>query len=334
MPSPELGGVGMRRREFLNVVVCAAATLLLAARAQQGKPMRRIGVLLFGTPDTDPNLGAFLRGLRSLGYAESQNILIEYRYAEGKPDRLRRLAGELVAIKPDLIFALGGDVAPFVRAATSTIPIVMAVSNDPVQAGLVASLARPGGNITGVTFVSSDLAAKRLQFLREIAPDLARVAVIWNPDHVDPEYREMQTAAKTLGIQIQSLEVRSVEDFDAAFQTATNARIQGIIPITSRLMITNRPRIIQFANQRRLLLAAGFGPWAREGALLSYGPDTDAITQRAAAYVDKILRGAKPDELPIEQPTKFQLVINGKTAKSLGLDIPPTLLATADQVID
>jgi putative tryptophan/tyrosine transport system substrate-binding protein len=188
----------------------------------------------------------------------------------------------------------------------------------------VASLARPGGNITGVTFVSSDLAAKRLQMLREIAPDLGRVAVIWNPDHVD----------KRLGIQIQSLEVRSVEDFSVAFQVATNAQIQALIPISSRLMFTNSPRIIQFSNEHQLLLACGFGPWAREGALFSYGPDIDAITYRAAAYVDKILRGAKPDELPIEQPTKFQLVINAKTAKSLGLKIPPALLATADQVID
>ena len=322
------------RRQFIFAVGGTAVAWPLSLRAQPRKPMQRIGVFLFGTPDSDPNLGAFLRGLRDLGYIESQNIVIEYRYAEGKPDRLRSLAGELVAIKPDLIFAHGGDVSPSARVATSTIPIVVAVSNDPVQAGLVASLAHPGGNITGVTFVSSDIAAKRLQFLREIAPNLARVAVIWNPDLVYPEYRETQAAAKTLGIQIQSLEVRSVEDFDAAFQTATNARIQGIIPVTSRLMITNRPRIIQFANQRRLLLAAGFGPWAREGALLSYGPDTDAITQRAAAYVDKILRGAKPNELPIEQPTKFQLVINGKTAKSLGLDIPPTLLAIADRVIE
>ena len=173
-----------------------------------------------------------------------------------------------------------------------------------------------------------------MQFLREIAPNLARVAVIWNPDHVDPEYRETQTAAKTLGIQLQSLEVRSAEDFDTAFQIATDARIEALIPITSRLMLTNRPRIIEFSRQHQLLLASGFGPWLREGALLSYGPDTDASTKRAAVYVDKILHGAKPDELPIEQPTKFQLLINGKTAKSLGLDIPPTLLATADQVIE
>ena len=159
--------------------------------------------------ETDPNYGSFRRGLSELGYVENQNIELEPRFAEGKPERLPVLARELVAAKPDLIYVLGGDVATFVRGATSTIPIVMAVSNDPVQSNLVASLARPGGNITGVTFVSSDLAAKRLQYLREIAPDLARVAVLWNPDHIDPEYREMQAAAKTLGVRIQSLEVRA-----------------------------------------------------------------------------------------------------------------------------
>src|SRR5262245_49689075 len=321
------------RRKFL-VALGGAASWPLAARAQQAQRMRRIGVLLFGTPDTDPNLGAFLRGLRDLGYIEAQNIVVEYRYAGGKPDRLRGLAGELVAIKPDLIFALGGDVAPAARVATTAIPIVVAVSNDPVQAGLVASLAHPGANITGVTFVSSDLAAKRLQFLRELAPNLVRLAVLWNPDHVDPEYREMQGAAKTLGIQVRSLEVRSADDFESAFEAATNERIQALMPITSRLMLINRARIIEFSRQHKLLLASGFGPWAKEGALLSYGPDTDESTMRAAAYVDKILRGAKPSELPIEQPTKFQLVINSKTAKSLSVDIPPSLLATADQVLE
>jgi putative tryptophan/tyrosine transport system substrate-binding protein len=323
----------LKRREFITLLGGTAAWPL-AARAQQPERMRRIGALLFGTPETDPNLGAFRQGLRELGYLEGQNIVTEYRYAEGRPERLRALASELVAVKPDVIFALGGDVAPFVRAATSTIPIVMVVSLDPVQTGLVASLARPGGNITGVTFVSSDLAAKRLQFLREMAPNLERVAVIWNPDHIDPEYRETQAAAKELGIQIQSLEVRSRDDFDAAFQAATTARTQALIPVSSRLMTTNRPRIIQFSTQRRLLLASGWGPWAREGALLSYGPDLDVITQRAAAYVDKILRGARPGELPVEQPTKFQLVINGKTAKAFRLQVPDKLLALADEVIE
>jgi len=322
------------RRELIATLGGVVATWPLAVGAQQSKRIPRIGVLLFGTPDTDPNLPAFLQGLRELGYAEAQNITIEYRYAEGRPDRLPRLAGELVAIKPDLIFALGGDVAPSAAVATSTIPIVMAVSNDPVQAGLVASLAHPGRNITGVTFVSSDLAAKRLQFLRDIAPSLNRIGVIWNPDHADPEYREVQSAAKTLGLQVQSLEVRAGEDFESAFQAATNHRVQALMPITSRLMLINRGRIIEFSKQHQLFVASGFGPWAREGALLSYGPDTDASAKRAAAYVDKVLRGAKPDELPIEQPTKFQLVINSQTAKLLSLDIPPSLLATADQVIE
>ena len=324
----------MNRREFIKLLGGTSVSWPLVARAQQRDKIRRIGVLLFGTPDTDPNLGAFLRGLRDLGYVESQNIAIEYRYAEGKPDRLRSLAAELVANKPELIFALGGDVAPSVRAATSTVPIVVVVSNDPVQSNLVASLARPGGNLTGVTFVSSDLAAKRLQLLHDIAPNLVRVAVIWNPDHVDPEYRETQDAAKALAIQIQSLEVRRVEDFDAVFQTAADARVQAVIPISSRLMTLNRSRIIQFSGQRHLVLASGWGPWAKEGALFSYGPDLDVITRRAAAYVDKILHGAKPDELPIEQPTRFQLVINAKTARAFGLNVPSTLLATADEVIE
>ena len=327
--------VTIGRRELLAALGGAAVAwprLVLAQRA--GKAVPRVGALLFGTPETEPNVGAFRRGLRDLGYVEAQNLVIEYRYAEGKPERLRALAVELVAIKPDVIFALGGDVAPLVRAATSTIPIVMAVSQDPVQTGLVASLARPGGNITGVTFVSSDLAAKRLQFLHEMAPDLARVAVIWNPDHIDPEYRETQIAGKTLGIQIQSLEVRATDNFDAAFQAAISARAQALVPVSSRLMTANRARIIQFSGQRRLLLASGWGPWAREGALFSYGPDLDVITRRAAVYVDKILRGARPDELPVEQPTTFQLMINGKTAKALGLTVPRSLLSIADEVIE
>ena len=326
---------GIRRRHFITLLGGAAIAwprLVLAQHAR--KAVARVGALLFGTPETEPNVGAFRRGLRDLGYVEAQNLVIEYRYAEGKPERLRALAVELVAIKPDVIFALGGDVAPLVRAATSTIPIVMAVSQDPVQTGLVASLARPGGNITGVTFVSSDLAAKRLQFLHEMAPDLARVAVIWNPDHIDPEYRETQIAGKTLGIQIQSLEVRATDDIDAAFQAAISARAQALVPVSSRLMTANRARIIQFSAQRRLLLASGWGPWAREGALFSYGPDLDVITRRAAVYVDKILRGARPDELPVEQPTTFQLVINGKTAKALGLTVPRSLLSIADEVIE
>ena len=333
-PASRRRGDRMKRRKFIAGFGAMAAWPVAAMAQRSGKPAPRVGVLLYGTPETDPNYGSFRRGLRELGYVEGQNIVLEPRSAESKPERLPVLARELVAAKPDLIYVLGGDVAPFVRSATSTIPIVMAVSNDPVQSGLVASLARPGGNVTGVTFVSSDLAAKRLQFLRELAPQLARVAVLWNPDHVDPEYRETQIAGRTLDVQVQSLEVRSPADFDRAYQTALSVRAEALMPVSSRLLTLDRAGIIAFAAQHRLLLASGWGPWAREGAILSYGPDLDDITRRSAAHVDKILRGASPAELPVEQPTRFQLVINGKVAKILGLRLPEKLLALADEVIE
>lgn len=322
----------MNRREVITLLAGAAA--LPIARPTQGadKPAPRVGVLLYGTPD--PNYDSFRRGLRELGYIEGQSIVLEPRSAEGKPERLPTLARELVALKPDLIYVLGGDVAPFARAATSTIPIVMAVSNDPVQSNLVASLAHPGGNITGVTFVSSDLAAKRLQFLRELAPQLSRIAVLWNPDHVDPEYREIEAASKTLSVEVHSLEVRSRADFEIAYQSALKVRAEALIPVSSRLVTLDRAGILAFADRHRLLLASGWGPWAREGALLSYGPDLDDITRRSASHVDKILHGASPADIPIEQPTRFKLVLNARTAKTLGLTIPEKLLALADEVIE
>jgi putative ABC transport system substrate-binding protein len=326
--------LAVKRREFITLLAGATVSPFAAHAQHVGRRVPRVGVLLYGTAETDPNYGAFRRGLRELGYVENQNIVIEPRSAEGMPERLPVLARELVAAKPDLIYVLGGDVAPFVRAATSTIPIVMAVSNDPVRSNLVASLARPGGNITGVTFVSSDLAAKRLQFLHELAPQLARIAVLWNPDHVDPEYRETQVAGKTLGIQVHSLEARSRADFESAYQTALSVGAEALIPVSSRLMTVDRAGIIAFAARHRLLLASGWGPWAREGALLSYGPDLDEITRRSAAHVDKILRGASPADIPVEQPTRFQLVLNANSAKALALAIPERLRALADEVIE
>jgi len=324
----------MKRRQVIALLASAALSPLTAHAQRAGKLAPRVGVLLYGTAETDPNYGSFRRGLRELGYVENQTIVLEPRSAESKPERLPELARELVAAKPDLIYVLGGDVAPFVRAATSAIPIVMAVSNDPVRSNLVASLARPGGNMTGVTFVSSDLAAKRLQFLHDLAPKLARVAVLWNPDHVDPEYRETQAAGKALGIQVQSLEARSRADFESAYQTALSVGAEALIPVSSRLMTLDRSGIIAFANRNRLLLASGWGPWAREGALLSYGPDLDEVSRRSAAHVDKILRGASPADIPIEQPTRFQLVLNARSAKALGLTIPERLRALADEVIE
>ena len=304
----------------------------LCAEAQPAGKVARLGVLLLGA--ADPNLDAFRQGLRELGHIEGQNLVIEYRTAEGNAGRLADLAVELVRLKPDVIFALGGDVAPFAKHATRTVPIVMVNSADPVKGGLVASLARPGGNVTGVTALSADLAAKRIQFLKEAAPAISRVGVLWNPDHADDELHETQAAARTLGIQIQSLEVRGPADFEGAFQAAVRGRAEAVIVVSSRQMALNRARILEFAGSSKLPLVCGWGPWAQGGALFSYGPDLNPLVRRAAIFVDKILRGAKPADLPVEQPTKFELVINMKTANALGLTIPPSLLLRADRVID
>jgi ABC-type uncharacterized transport system substrate-binding protein len=330
------------RRIGLAVILSVSVLLVLllaqsrreSAEAQQTGKVPRVGVLMYGSPEGDPNILALRLGLTELGYVDSRNIKLEFRYAAGKPERLRDLAAQLAADKPDVIVAFGGDVAPIMRAATSALPIVMVISNDPVEAGLVASMARPGSNVTGVTFVSSDLAAKRLQFLKDIAPRISRVGILWNPDHVDPEYRETQKAAASLGVRLQALEVRSAKDFDAAWDAATGAQLEAVIAVSSRLMTLNRQRILESAQQRRLMLVSGWGPWAKEGALLSYGPDLDAIVRRAAGYVDRILKGAKPGDLPIEQPTKFELVINARTAKAFGLTVPQTVMLQASQVIE
>jgi putative ABC transport system substrate-binding protein len=321
----------LRRRALLAGVIASA----IVPRAVGAQPVKvvRLGVLVFGTPETDV-FPVIRRGLAGLGYVEGRNVVFEHRYADGRPERLSELAVDLVRAKPDLIIAAGGDVAPFAKQATSTIPIVMFTSADPVQGGLVTSLARPGGNVTGLTFVSSELAGKRLQFLKEAAPGLTRVAVLWNPDHPDDEFRATQEAGRSLGVQIVSLEVRRRDDFDGAFALATRERTEAVIVVSSRLMTLNRARILDLAARNRLLLASGWGPWAAEGGLLSYGPDLPAVIARSATYVDRILKGAKPGDIPVEQPTKFSLVVNLKTARTAGLTIPPSLLQRADQVID
>ena len=321
-------------RALVALIALASFAAATATEAQPPAKRPRVGVLLLGTPDTDPVLPSFRTGLRELGYVEGKDVVLEYRFAEGKPDRLPDLARDLVNAKPDMVFAFGGDVAPFARAATSTIPIVMVVSNDPVQAGLVASLARPGGNITGVTFVSSDLAAKRLQLLKEMSPAVARIGVLWNPDHVDPEYRETQAAGRTLGVEVHSLEVRQPADFERAFRTAATARVEAIVVVSSRLMSLNRQLIAELAARQRVPLVTGWGAWAQLGALFSYGPDLDVIVRHSATYVDKVLKGARPAEIPVQQPTKFDLIVNVKTAKTYGVTIPTGILARADKIIE
>ena len=316
------------------VLTLCLALALPATEAQQAGKVARLGVLLFGTPTGDPNLAAFVAGLRDLGYVEGRNLALEYRSAEGRPERVRELAQQVVSLKPDVIVVLGGDMVPFVKEATSTIPVVMLTSQDPVEAGVVASFARPGANLSGVAFVSSETAGKRLQLLKEAVPSLTRVAVLWNPDHPDGEYHDIETAGRRLGIHVQSLEARRPEDFDEAFRSATRARAEALMVVSSRFMNLSRSRILEFGSKQRIPLVTGWGPWVHVGAFLSYGPDLNVLVKRAASHVDKILKGSKPSDLPIEQPTKFELVINLKTARALGLEVPVTLLALADEVIE
>jgi putative ABC transport system substrate-binding protein len=323
----------MRRREFIAFLGGAAAQWPLTARAQPAARMRRIGILLFAGQDRE-GISPFLRRLEALGYIDGKTVTIEYRDAAGKYERVPELADELVRLRPDVIFSFGGDLAPIIKKATATIPIVVVVSNDPVESGLVASLARPGGNITGLTQVHDMLAGKSVELLKDTAPWVSRVAILWNPNHADPEFRETQRASRALGVQLQSLEVREPGDFDGAFQGAARGRAEALIVIGARLMALHRQLIGDFAAKNRLILV-GVPHWLMEvGALLTYGPNLAELHRRAATYVDKILKGAKPADLPMQQPTTFELLINVKIAKSLGLTVPPTVIARADQVIE
>jgi putative tryptophan/tyrosine transport system substrate-binding protein len=323
----------MRRRELITLLG-AAAVWSSPVGAQQRARLPRLGVLLYSNPQVDPNTESFRRDLRDLGYIDGQNIEIVYRYAEAKPERLPELAIELVRLKPDVVFALGGDVAPFVSKATQTIPIVYAMSADPVRLGLAASLSRPGGNATGVTFLSDELAAKRLEILKEVAPRISRVAFIWNPDHPDNELDGAQRAAATHGVQLQSIEVRGAGDLDRAFNAATHSGVNAAYVVSSRHTVANIRHIVDFAIKNRLPLAGGWGAWVQAGGLMSYGPNVGEMVRLAAGYVDKILKGSKPGELPVQQPTRFELLINLKTAKALDLTIPESFLLRADRVIE
>jgi ABC-type uncharacterized transport system substrate-binding protein len=263
-------------------------------------------------------------------------VSIEYRFAENRPERLPELATDLVRLNVDLIVAIG-TLAPVVaKAATSTIPIVMVGAGDPLGTGLVASLARPGGNVTGMSFMGLDLSGKRLELLKELLPRLSRVAVLWNA--VNPYsgivFKETQTAGRTMGIEVQSLEVRSPDDFDGALTAAKQQRPDALIVVEDPLIFAYRKRITDFAVAGRLPSLYGFKEFVSDGGLISYGAVVAELYWRAAAYVDKILKGAKPADLPVQQPTKFDLVVNLKTAKALGLQIPDKMLAVADEVIE
>ncbi|HEV2055927.1 MAG TPA: ABC transporter substrate-binding protein [Methylomirabilota bacterium] len=327
----------MDRRTFLSVLGFLAAPL--AAEAQQPAKISRIGFLSPSSPSDPPmqhSLEVFRHGLGELGYVEGQNIAIESRWAEGKYDRLPGLAAELVRLKVDVIVTAAVPAIRAAKEATSTIPIVMAVVVDPVATGLVASLARPGGNITGLSNMAPELVGKQLQMLKEVVPKASRVAVLWNPANPGnaPQLREAEAAARTLGVRLQPVEARDPNDFDGAFAAMIRQQAGALIVLLDVMFTDHRTRIADLAAKSRLPAVYGLSEHAEAGGLMAYSASRAALFRRAATYVDKILKGAKPADLPVERPTKFELVINLKTAKALGLTIPPSLLVRADRVIE
>ena len=327
----------MTRRELI-ALLAGAAGLPLAARAQQARTPR-IGLLSpFSASGAAPWHEAFRQGLRELGWIERENLVIEYRYADGRIDALPELAADLVRLNVEVIVASISTDAFAAKRATTTIPIVVASAGDPVGSGLAESLARPGGNLTGISQLAPDLAGKRLEVLKETVPGLARVAVLWNPNNPASSstltWEEMQVPAQRLGLTLHSVEVRSAAEFGNAFEAAIHAHAGALLLTPDPLFAGNLATLAELAAKRRLPTIFHLKEFAEAGGFLSYGIDRSDQFRRAAAYVDKILKGARPADLPIEQPTKFELVVNLRTAKALGLDVAPTLLARADAVLE
>jgi len=328
----------MRLRQIGLILTLALGLLLapLAADAQPAAKGPRVGYVLGASPATAGHLAqAFLGGLRELGYVEGQNITIEYRWAEGKLERLPDLVADLIRLKVDVIVS---STSPAIRAAkqqTSTIPIVMAGVTDPVGAGFVASLARPGGNVTGLSMLATELSGKRLDLLKEMLPNLSRVAVVWNPTHPGQALalKDTQVVAQALGVTLMSMEVRTREDFEGVFAAIGKERAGAVSVLPDPLTFAHRGQLTALAAKHRLPAMYGFREFVDAGGLMSYGASVPDLWRRAATYVDKILKGAKPSDLPVEQPTQFELVINLKTAKQIGLTIPQSVLYRADKVI-
>ncbi len=328
-----------------KIIICLLSAALLSTvpfvQAQQAKKVPRIGYLSTGLLASASayeriRIEAFREGLRDLGYIEGQNILIEYRHAEGKYDRFPDLAAELVRLKVDVIVAAGGT--PAIRAAmqaTKTIPIVMPVVGDPVASGLVASLARPGGNVTGLTIISPELSGKRLELLKEAFPRVTRVGVLANATNPENEValKGTEVPASSLGVKLQIIKVSDADELSNAFSAMSREHASALNVLSDAMFTLNQKRIVDLAAKSRLPAIYPSSDYVEAGGLMSYGPNYADLFRRAATYVDKILKGAKPADLPVEQPTKFELVINLKTAKQIGLTIPPNVLARADKVI-
>jgi putative ABC transport system substrate-binding protein len=328
-------------RPTTAVVLLLLSTSLGTTAAQPPEKVPRVGYLNPGS-SSDPlrqrRLEAFRQGLRDLGYVDGQNIAIESRWAEGQYDRYPALAADLVRLRVDVIVAMSGAATQAAQQATRTIPIVMSLVMDPVGSGLVPSLARPGGNVTGTSVMGPDLAGKQLELLREAVPKVSRVALLRHPANPASAHylREAEAAARVLGVRLQTLEARNPQEIDRAFAAMTRERAGGLLIFPDALFGTQRRQIAELAAKRRLpsIFLIGSPEYAEAGGLMVFSPNLFDLERRAATYVGKILKGAKPADLPVEQPTKFELVINLRTAKALGLTIPPSLLQRADQIID
>jgi ABC-type uncharacterized transport system substrate-binding protein len=328
----------MGARTAVRLVLCALSLLTtpLAATAQQAGRTVTIGYLGNASPALEAvQVDAFREGLRQFGYVEGQNLTIQYRWAEGQQERHAGLAQELVRLQPDVILTAGTPGTLAAKHATPSIPIVTAIAGDPVAAGLVVSLAAPGGNVTGLTTMAPELEGKRLELFTQAVPQLSRVVALRNPANpfTTIAWQALEPAAAALGVQLQPIEVRGPQDLEPAFAMIQEARPDGLIVIPDRFLLTYRASIVQFLARQRLPGMFPFREFVQEGGLLSYGPDYTDMYRRAATYVAKILQGAKPIDLPMEQPTKFEFLINLKTAQTLGLTIPPTLLFQANEVI-
>ncbi len=326
------------RRAFIGTLAGALLTAPLAAEAQPAAKVARIGWLGANLAPNPHLHEAFRQGLRDLGYVEGRNLVIEYRDAEGKLERLPALAAELVALKVDVIVAGGTLAAVAATQATKTIPIVFASAIDPVTSGFVTSLARPGGNVTGLSILAPELVGKCLEQLTQAVPGVSRVAVLWQPggqgERTDKDMlKGVEVAARALGVRLQFGEARGPGDFDRAFSDMTRARAGALTVLASTMFFSERRRLVALAAKHRLPAVYGLREFVDAGGLMAYGANLADLYRRAATYVDKILKGAKPGDLPVEQPTKFELVINLKAAKALGLTIPPSLLGQADEVI-
>jgi ABC-type uncharacterized transport system substrate-binding protein len=324
------------RKKFRFALCALLLAFGLSAEAQQPTKMPRIGYLSGASLSAiRERIEAFRQGLRELGYVEGKNIVIEYRWAEGKPDRLPDLAAELVRLKVDIIVSAGPAVTPHFKQATKTIPIIMAQDNDPVGNGFVASLARPGGNITGLATLARELSGKQQELLKEIIPKLSRVAVFGSSTEPgnSQTLKEIELAAEALKVKIQYLDIHGPEDIEPAFQAARKGRAGAVFVLVSTIFNSNRTQVVELAVKSQLPAIFYSAEYVELGGLMAYGPSYTDLYRRVATYVDKILKGAKPADLPVEQPMKFELVINLKTAKQIGLTIPPNVLARANKVI-